>query len=84
MQATRTKSSRLTIKGQITLPKIYRDALGWGPRTKLTFVKERDGIKIVAVQDRSDPGTELVNKLRGVGNRRYTTAQIMTMTRGEG
>jgi AbrB family looped-hinge helix DNA binding protein len=84
MRTNRKKGSRLTIKGQITLPKAYRDALGWGPRTVLTFVKERDGIKIIAIRERADPGTALVNKLRGVGNHRFTTEQVMALTRGEG
>ena len=80
---TRNKTSRLTVKGQVTLPKAYRDSLGWGPRTTVTFVKERDGIKVIVARQRADPGTQLVNRIRGVGNRKYTTEQIMAMTRGE-
>jgi len=77
------KTSRLTIKGQVTLPKKYRDSLGWGPRTSVMFFKERDGIKVIAAQPATDPGKALVSRLRGVGNRQFTTRQIMTMTRGE-
>ena len=83
MQAPITKISRLTVKGQVTLPKAYRDALGWGPRAAVAFVKERDGIKVVVAHKKADPGRALVKRLSGVGNHRFKTEEIMAMTRGE-
>ena len=65
------------------MPKAYRDLLGWGPRTAVTFVKEHDGIRVIMARQKADPGLQLVKRIRGVGNRKYTTEQIMAMTRGE-
>ncbi|MEO0416589.1 MAG: AbrB/MazE/SpoVT family DNA-binding domain-containing protein, partial [Verrucomicrobiota bacterium] len=39
--------SKLTQKGQITVPKKLRDALGWNLETSLAFVQCDDGVKIV-------------------------------------
>lgn len=75
--------SRVTIKGQITIPKDLRDAFGWGPGEELVFVREPDGVKLVGLKPARKPGEALVARLRGKGNRRRSTEQILTLTRGE-
>jgi AbrB family looped-hinge helix DNA binding protein len=77
------KISRLTVKGQITLPKALRDTLGWTPHTRLTFVREKDGIKIVAAKTDEDIGEAFVRRFRGSQRGKFTTDEIMAMTRGE-
>ena len=74
--------SRMTIKGQITIPKDLREAFGWGPGEELTFVREPDGVKLLALKPARKPGDALVERLRG-GNRQLTTNQIMALTRGD-
>ena len=76
------KASALTIKGQITLPKAMRDAFGWKPGTRLTFVREIDGVKIVPAGQGS-PGKALVQRSRGIATRQVSTDEVMRMTRGE-
>jgi AbrB family looped-hinge helix DNA binding protein len=71
------------VKGQITLPKPMRDALGWTPRTKLTFLREKDGIKIVSVEQDVDIGKAFVRQFRGTQRGRFTTNEIMALTRDE-
>ena len=78
------KASHLTVKGQVTLPKPFRDALGWTTRTKLAFIREGDGVKIVAANgEGDDPGEALVKRMWGIGTSGMTTDEIMAMTRGE-
>jgi antitoxin PrlF len=84
MQATKNQreGSALTRKGQITLPKVMRDAFGWKPGTRLAFVHETDGVKIVpAGQD--SPGEALVRRSKGIATSGLTTDEIMCLTRGE-
>lgn len=78
----REKGSSLTTKGQITVPKAMRDAFGWKPGTRLTFVREKDGVKIVAVE-MDDPGAALVRRSKGIATTGVTTDAVMRMTRGE-
>ena len=78
-----THKSRMTIKGQITIPKDLREAFGWGPGEELVFVREADGVKLVAMKPARKPGDALVARLRGTGNRQRTADEILALTRGE-
>ena len=75
--------SRLTLKGQVTVPKELRDAFGWGPQTEVQFERLADGVKITRVAAPTLRGLRLVARLRGKGNRRRTTDEIMSLTRGD-
>ncbi len=77
------KTGRLTIKGQITVPKELRDAFGWTPQTALQFRRLVDGVKLTRSAEEKSRGVRLVAKLRGSGNRKLSTRQIMSWTRGE-
>ncbi|MGO8699737.1 MAG: AbrB/MazE/SpoVT family DNA-binding domain-containing protein [Limisphaerales bacterium] len=77
------KTSRLTVKGQITVPKQLRDAFGWKPHTELQFLRLADGVKLVLPKQGTSRGKRIVERLRGAGNRTWTTDQIMALTRGE-
>lgn len=83
MQAKTQKKNHLTIKGQITVPKAMRDAMGWTTRTDLAFRQEKDGIKIIARKEKEDPGEALVRRSLGIAKGGMTTDEIMAMTRGE-
>lgn len=76
------KTSRLTIKGQVTVPKALRDAFGWTPHTELQFERLPDGVKLAKSSKGPSRGQRLVERLRGQGNRKWTTDQIMNLTRG--
>ncbi len=77
------KTSTITVKGQVTVPKELRDAFGWKPGDRIGFLKETDGVKIV--YDRSKPtGKEIVDRLKQARWRKgLSTDALMAMTRGE-
>jgi len=56
------KAARITSKGQITVPREIRRALGVGPGDKLLFEKDRGGIHVRPVRTKSP-----FEKYRGIG-----------------
>jgi len=72
---------RVTEKGQVTIPKDLRDALGIGAGTEVEFERDDDTIVVRKVSDRLTRGRELVQRLRGRGDVRLTTDEIMALTR---
>lgn len=73
---------RVTEKGQVTIPKELRDALGIGVGTEVEF--ERAGNTLVVRKSRSGPsrGRQISDRLRGRGDVDMTTDEIMALTRG--
>lgn len=77
------QTSRMTTKGQVTVPKEMRDRFGWKPGDELRFVQEADGVKIVEA-GRQRRGAQMIRRLRRVRWKPgLTTDQVMAMTRGE-
>jgi AbrB family looped-hinge helix DNA binding protein len=72
---------RVTEKGQVTIPKELRDALGIGAGTEVEFERADDAIVVRKVEGGSNRGRELVNRLRGRGDVRLSTEEIMAFTR---
>ena len=76
------RTSTLTVKGQVTVPKEVRDAFGWKRGDALAFVLEGDGVRLV----RAEPGRRgeaVVARLKRVKwPRRLSTGRLMAMTRG--
>ncbi len=72
---------RVTEKGQVTIPKDLRDALGIGAGTEVEF--ERAGDAIVVRKARRGPtrGEQLVERLLGRGDVRMSTDEIMAVGR---
>jgi AbrB family looped-hinge helix DNA binding protein len=78
------KTSTMTVKGQVTVPKELRDAFGWKAGDEVEFVREQDGVKILAAKRRRK-GQEVVERLRRSApnwNSKLTTARLMALTRG--
>ena len=73
---------RVTEKGQVTIPKDLRGALGIGAGTEVEF--ERDDDVIVVRKSSTSPsrGRQLADRLRGRGDVALTTDEIMSLTRG--
>ncbi|MEO0413740.1 MAG: AbrB/MazE/SpoVT family DNA-binding domain-containing protein [Verrucomicrobiota bacterium] len=57
----------LTQKGQITIPKRFRDRFGWDQQTELTFVEEQDGVRIVEVSDKAAATIDAMTKVEWQG-----------------
>lgn len=47
------ETSRMTIKGQVTIPKTFRDRLGLHPGDAVEFVEEADGVRLKKLVSRS-------------------------------
>ncbi len=72
---------RVTEKGQVTIPKDLRDALGIGAGTEVVFERDAGAIVVRKVKDGPTRGRQLVERLRGRGDVRLTTEEIMALTR---
>lgn len=74
---------RVTEKGQVTIPKELRDALGIGAGSEVAFERDRDSIVVRKVSDGPTRGRGLAGRLRGRGDVAMSTDEIMALTRGE-
>jgi len=76
---------RLTSKGQVTIPQHIRQQLGLMPNTEVEFEIDGDAVRIrkAAEQPARHRGWTMVEHLRGRGNWRMTTDEIMRLTRGD-
>lgn len=73
---------RVTEKGQVTIPKDLRDALGIGAGTDVEFERDGDTIVVRKTNVENGRGRQLVERLRGRGDVAMTTDEIMALTRG--
>jgi AbrB family looped-hinge helix DNA binding protein len=71
----------VTAKGQITIPKSVRDALGVKPGSKVEFKALDDG-HIAIIKQGPKPKSRFA-KLRGSAGPGPTTDELMAMLRGE-
>ncbi|TQF65777.1 AbrB/MazE/SpoVT family DNA-binding domain-containing protein [Rhodococcus spelaei] len=73
---------RITSKGQVTIPKHLRDKYGLVPETEVDF-EECDGVVTFVRADspRLDRRDRAVAALRGSGNRRLSTDELLRLTR---
>ena len=73
---------RVTEKGQVTIPKELRDALGIGAGTEVRFEAKGNTIVVHKVSETPTRGSRLATRLRGRGDVSMTTDEIMAFTRG--
>lgn len=73
---------KVTEKGQVTIPKELRDALGIGAGTEVEFERRKDTIVVRKSDRRPTRGRQLADRLRGRGDVEMTTDEIMALTRG--
>jgi AbrB family looped-hinge helix DNA binding protein len=71
----------MTSKGQVTIPKRMREALGLKPGSKVAFEYQGNGKALIRREGK--PPVSRFAKLRGSLKSDLTTDQIMAMTRGE-
>ncbi len=74
---------RITAKGQVTIPKEWREKLGFLPGTEVEFIPEGNALKLVKKKTAPGRGLRLVEHLRGKATVKMTTDEIMALTRGE-
>lgn len=73
---------RVTTKGQVTIPQEIREKLGITPAVEIDFIEEKDRVYLVKRKGKPKT-THNFRKLRGVGNVKMTTDEIMALTRGD-
>jgi AbrB family looped-hinge helix DNA binding protein len=76
---------RITAKGQVTIPQDVRERAGLMPGTDVEFEVENGVVRLVkttAGRRRLTRGERLVQRLRGAGEFKMTTDEILALMRG--
>lgn len=77
---------RITSKGQVTIPAELRERAGLLPNTDVDFGLEGEKVTITRAAKASrkpSRGERVVARLRGRGDIKLTTEEIMSLTRGD-
>ena len=74
--------TKITTKGQVTIPKRLRDYLGLKPGSTIDFEVAEDG-RVFLKAHAQAPETRFL-RLRGTAKGGMTTDELMALTRGEG
>lgn len=75
-------STTVTEKGQVTIPKPFRDQFALTAGAKVDFVVNADGDLVLRRADGKKPKVDL-SDLVGIAGPGLSTDEIMRMTRGE-
>jgi antitoxin PrlF len=75
--------SRVTRKGQVTIPKRVREYLGIEPGSVVEFEVAADGRIVLVKQGAPPPGPSRFEKVRGTATTKLTTDELMAMLRGD-
>ena len=70
---------KLTVKGQVTIPKHVRDTLGINVHSEIEFIEENGRVYIV--RKKSGGKKQKFQKYRGIAKIKMTTEDIMRLTR---
>ncbi|RLA45414.1 MAG: AbrB/MazE/SpoVT family DNA-binding domain-containing protein [Gammaproteobacteria bacterium] len=70
---------RVTTKGQVTIPRNIREALGISPETEIDFIE--DAGRFYIVKTNAPNVTGKFRKLRGIASVKMSTDEIMSLTR---
>ncbi len=71
---------KITTKGQVTIPQGIRKRLGLLPHTEVDF-EVRDDVVVLKKAEVGRRGRRIVEHLRGRGDVRMSTDEIMALTR---
>jgi len=74
---------RITSKGQVTIPQAIREKLGLLPHSEVEFDVVGDSVRIRKIGKKRRRGELIVEHLRGRGNTRMRTDELMALLRGE-
>lgn len=73
---------KLTVKGQVTIPKKYRQQYGLAPHTEVVFEEAQGGVLIRSARtDRTDRIRVALKEMRGIADAGMLTDDILSMTR---
>lgn len=77
---------RITSKGQVTIPQDIREKAGLLPGTDVEFVFENGTVRLkksAADTARTTRAARAIARLKGAGDIRMTTEEIMALMRGD-
>ena len=76
---------RITTKGQVTIPQDIREKLGLLPHCEVEFDVVGNSVRIrkIAAAKKAGRGETIVGRLRGTGNQRWRTDELMALLRGD-
>jgi AbrB family looped-hinge helix DNA binding protein len=74
--------SKVTVKGQVTIPKAVRDALRIGPGSVVESVTIPDGRIVLRKAEADGPRRNGVGHVRGSAGSGISTDQVMALMRG--
>ncbi len=69
--------SKVTAKGQVSIPSEIRKKFNIGPESRIEWVVEGNAIKIIPLPK------DAVSAFRGRGSRKYSTEQLINERRAE-
>lgn len=72
---------RITEKGQVTIPKEFREKLGLLPDTEVDFILDGNALRVVKSEHPSGRGRRIVEHLRKAKSNTMSTEAIMKLTR---
>ena len=75
-------ATKLTRKGQVTIPKPVRDHLGIGPGSRITFRRAEDGSIVIEKADGTRRPGRFANVIGSAGPG-PSTDEIMALLRGD-
>jgi len=73
---------KITSKGQVTLPLALRKKLGWNQNTELDTQLTKEGILFSPKVGAKTRGQKLVQRLVGKARSKWSTDELMALTRG--
>lgn len=75
-------TTRVTAKGQVTIPQAVRELLNLVPGSEVDFHRAADGSVVLVRADKKET-TSRFQRLRGHAGQGLNTDAIMALTRGE-
>jgi len=74
----------ITSKGQVTIPKHYRESLGFLPDSEVEFVAKGKVLELRRIKaGKQSRGSKLIDLMKGKAQIKMSTDDIMALTRGE-
>ena len=67
----------------MTIPQEYREQFGLLPETEVEFVTDKGGLRLLKSNKPALRGRRLIDHMRGRGDGKLSTDEIMRLTRGE-
>jgi AbrB family looped-hinge helix DNA binding protein len=76
---------RITTKGQVTIPLAIREKAGLLPNTEVEFDYDGKTVSLRPARRKTRPGRgdRLINHMRGRGDVKMSTDEILALTRSE-